>query len=83
MLERCADLAECERVLSGTLEGVTFLGQVELSAEDTEKLGLLIREQIKQDIREGTRFLEDYAPACLSLFLVGAGICSLKSKRSQ
>jgi hypothetical protein len=83
MLERCADLAECERVLSATLKGVTFLGQVELSAEDTEKLGLLIREQIKQDIRQGTQFLKDNAPTCLSLFLVGAGICSLKSKRSQ
>ncbi|MEW6573199.1 MAG: hypothetical protein AB1374_06155 [Bacillota bacterium] len=74
MLERCADLAKCERVLSATLKGVTFLGQVGLSAEDTEKLGLLIREQIKQDIRQGTQFLKDNAPTCLSLFLVGAGV---------
>ncbi len=43
MLENCAGLEDCERVLAGQVEKVAFLGQVELSPEDVEKLGALIR----------------------------------------
>lgn len=74
MLERCAELTECEQILSEKLREVTFLGQVELSREDIEKLGNLIREQISPDVRQGTRFLEHNAVACLSFFLVGVGV---------
>jgi hypothetical protein len=74
MLERCIDVEDCEQVLSAELENVTFLGQVELSAEDIEKLGVLIRDKIKHDIGQGMQFLINNAPTCLSIFLVGQGI---------
>ncbi|HHW41614.1 MAG TPA: DEAD/DEAH box helicase [Syntrophomonadaceae bacterium] len=44
---------------------------MELPAEDVEKLGTLIRERIGRDIRQGTQYLQEYAPTCLVLFLVG------------
>ncbi|SHJ31951.1 hypothetical protein [Desulfofundulus thermosubterraneus] len=59
MLERCIDVEDCEQVLSAELENVTFLGQVELSAEDIEKLGVLIRDKIKHDIGQGGPHCQD------------------------
>lgn len=56
MLENCAGLEDCERVLASKVEKVAFLGQVELSSEDVEKLGALIGERIKSDIRQGTQY---------------------------
>lgn len=44
MLEKCTNLEDCERLFSVGMENVTFLGQVEFTKEDIEKLGVLIRE---------------------------------------
>ncbi len=74
MLERCTNLEDCERILSVEAEKVAFLGQVELSVGDIEKLGVLIRDQIRQDIRQGMQFLKNRAPTCLVMFLLGQGI---------
>ncbi|AFV10499.1 hypothetical protein Tph_c02520 [Thermacetogenium phaeum DSM 12270] len=78
MLENCAGLEDCERVLAGQVEKVAFLGQVELSSEDVEKLGALIGERIKNDIRRGTQYLQQRAETCLVQYLVDTGIWKYK-----
>lgn len=75
MLEHCADLTECEQLLSAKVkEGITFLGELDIIREDVDKLGRLIADRLAKDFTQGFNWLETHAPASLSVFLVGKGI---------
>lgn len=74
MIEDCSDLLQCENRLSKEVLDIDLLGQIALSPEDLDLLGILIRQRISPNISEGTRFLERQAPTCLACFLVWTGI---------
>jgi hypothetical protein len=74
MIEHCADLLECEQVLSKEVEGVSLLGELPFTSEDLEHLTDLIRQKITPNVAIGTRFLKQKAPTCLACYLVQTGI---------
>lgn len=74
MIEECGDILECESKLSPIIQKISLLGEIPLSAEEVDKLGTFIKEQILDDIQKGTKFLETETPTCLSCFLVWKGI---------
>lgn len=75
MLDHCADLTECEQLLSAKIsEGTTFLGQLDITREDVDKLGRLIAGRLAGHFTRGLRWLEMHVPASLAVFLVGNGI---------
>jgi len=74
VIENCSDILRCEQKLSREAQNVNLLGEIPLSSEDLDRLGILIRQTISPDISKGTRFLELEAPTCLACFLVWMGI---------
>ncbi|MHA1875723.1 MAG: hypothetical protein ACTSUC_04680, partial [Promethearchaeota archaeon] len=78
MIENCEDILECENKLSSITKKVNLLGEYPLSIEEVDKLGVFIKEQISDNIRQGTKFLNTKAPTCLACFLVWKGILEYK-----
>jgi len=79
MLENCSTLNECERVIYDRLRGIDFLGEIELTLEDAEKLRNLISDKLSDDLSLGMDQIEKFAPACFSLYLVLTGIYYYKN----
>lgn len=73
MLELCTELHECEKVLLASLCSVKYLGEVNFSLEDIDRLAALIKEKISQNEEAGINYLKGF-PACVSFYLVGKGI---------
>ena len=74
MLENCADIYQCETILSNEVSKVRLLGQIDYSANDLEKLSSLIKINISVDPHQGTEHLKNVAPCCFACFLVWEGI---------
>lgn len=74
MLETCADLIACEKCLRNSLDKCEYIGQVDLSRNDLDKLGQLMAVKIKADTASSIEFFWEYTPACIAFFLVGQGI---------
>ncbi|RJX17454.1 MAG: hypothetical protein C4575_13120 [Desulforudis sp.] len=84
MLEACADLVQCERILddficercgSDSLRGQHFLlNEIPVTEYDTEYLNDLVVHRLATDLVEGTRFLVNRVPACLAVFLIWQAI---------
>ncbi len=74
MLEMCVSLVDCERVLIEEFRSVTFLGEVELSSEDVQRLNALIITELDPDPKLGLKLLRHRAPASIAAFLVWQGI---------
>ena len=74
MLETCADLIACERCLRNSLDKCEYIGQVDLSRDDLDKLGQLMAVKMKADTASSIEFFREYTPACIAFFLVGQGI---------
>jgi len=74
MIEECKDLLECENRLSPLTFKISLLGGIPLSTEDVNRLGSFIKEQISDNIQEGTEFLKTKAPTSFACFLVWKGI---------
>jgi phage FluMu protein Com/uncharacterized protein YlzI (FlbEa/FlbD family) len=83
MFENCTILNECEEVILQNLKGVSFLGQIELSSEDVDKLGTLIKNKMSDDPAFGIEQIEKYTPACLCLYLVWKGILNYNSDKAD
>ena len=78
MLENCTNLFECEKILSASLDNIKYLGEVDFSLEDIDKLSALIKEKISEYDEKDLIFLSG-VPACLSFYLVGKGIINYYS----
>jgi len=74
MIEECHNILECENKLSSVITTIDFLGEISISNDDINKLTELIKEQISENIQEGTKFLKFTTPSCLACFLVWKGI---------
>ncbi len=74
MLEMCVSLVDCERVLIEEFRSVTFLGEIELSSEDVQRLNALIITELDPDPKLGLKLLRHRAPASIAAFLVWQGI---------
>ena len=74
MLETCVSLGDCERVLTEKFRRVRFLGEVELSSEDVQRLNALIITELDPDPKLGLKLLRHRAPASIAAFLVWQGI---------
>lgn len=49
ILSACSGLNDCELVLSSCLQREQIIGRVPLTVEDIERLGELIRQQLRGD----------------------------------
>lgn len=78
MLELCTELHECEKVLFDSLDGVNYLGEVNFSVEDIDKLAAMLKEIIGRYGESEISCLKGF-PACVSIYLVGKGITSYQS----
>ncbi|HHV16873.1 MAG TPA: hypothetical protein GXX58_09935 [Gelria sp.] len=74
MLETCIDLIACEKCLKDSLGKYKYIGQVDLSRDDLDKLSQLMAVKLKADIANSIEFFREYTPACTAFFLVGQGI---------
>ena len=74
MLKACVSLADCERVLIEGIQKVRFIGEIQLSAEDVQKITNLITCTLTPDPGIGFKQLGENAPAVTSVFLVWQGI---------
>lgn len=78
MFCNCTSLEECEKILMSKLDGIDFIGQVQLFDEDFKTLVKLIKDYIYEDNSWGIRYLMKNAPACLAFLLVNCGIYGYK-----
>lgn len=78
VLETCVSLGDCERVLFERLRKVKFIGEVELSSADLQKLTNLIATELAPNPKRGLRLLKQKAPASIAAFLVWQGIMEYK-----
>jgi len=72
MLEGCLDLASCETTLAESTRHVEYLGEVNFSFSDIEKLAALLKNVVVGE-ENVAGCLRKY-PACVSFYLVGRGI---------
>lgn len=73
ILSACSGLNDCELVLSSCLQREQIIGRVPLTVEDIERLGELIRQQLRGDWST-TVLVAQQTPICLAFFLVFTGI---------
>lgn len=66
VLETCVSLGDCERVLFERLRKVKFIGEVELSSADLQKLTNLIATELAPNPKRGLRLLKQKAPASIA-----------------
>ena len=76
MLKNITDISECEKFLEGKLfnNNVSFIGELELTEEDTKKLENIICSQVKQNENNELDNLLDKAPTCMAVLLVNKAI---------
>ena len=74
MLETCVSLADCERVLVEKFQKIKFIGEIELSSEDIQKLINFITTELDPDPKHGLKLLKQKAPGTIAAFLVWQGI---------
>lgn len=74
LLEECSNLDECEKILEDLAGRVKYFGQIELSKEDIDHLGVLFRIQVENNLPAWIRSVAEKTPAALAAFLVGQGI---------
>ena len=73
MLETCADLIACERCLRNSLDKCEYIGQVDLSRDDLDKLGQLMAVKMKADTASSIDFSGNI-PRLVLLFSCWKGI---------
>lgn len=83
MFEHCTILNECEEIIIQNLNGVNFLGQIELSPNDVNKLGTFIKNKISDAPTFGMEQIEKHTPACLCLYLVWKGILNYNNDKAD
>lgn len=83
MFENCTIINECEEIILQNLNGISFLGQIELRPEDVKKLGDFIKSKISNNPAFGIEQIEKYTPACLCLYLVWKGILNYDKDKAD
>lgn len=79
MIQNCADLRACERILSPLVPTVRLLGEIPLTDEAYQHLVGLIRTKLAWDLSRGTAYLSRWAPTSFACFLVWTGIVGYRN----
>ncbi|MEW6624994.1 MAG: hypothetical protein AB1420_18065 [Bacillota bacterium] len=80
MLEGITNISECEELLKkqGLNRDISFIGQLDLTQDDTIKLRDLIYNQIRRDINNGVEYVLECTPLSLVFLLVNEAIWNYK-----
>ncbi|MCR4442918.1 MAG: hypothetical protein QHH10_11430 [Peptococcaceae bacterium] len=80
MLESITNISECEDFLNKQRvnNSVSFIGQLELTEMDANKLRDFIYSRIRRDVDKGLELVLNFAPSCLAFLLVNEAVWNYK-----